>query len=139
MVAVPARPEFKENIPMRRPILVLASLALAGTVGGRAMALDPATYQLRTAGDLVAIAEDIVDGVFGALLDGVANRIFELRRHVARDGLGVAVVVDSEDLRTDRGADAVPGTAIRVDPGLHRAARSTGVNSRFSWVRPRRM
>lgn len=40
---------------MRRQSLVLASLLLTGTLTGRAMALDPAVYQLRTAADLVAI------------------------------------------------------------------------------------
>ncbi|MFO1035230.1 MAG: Rap1a/Tai family immunity protein [Geminicoccaceae bacterium] len=40
---------------MRRHIIILASLALLGPLCGRAYALDPSVYQLRTAADLIAI------------------------------------------------------------------------------------
>src|ERR1700730_175579 len=74
------------------------------------------------------------DGLFGAAIDGLAGDRLEFRWDIGIYRLSVAIFGQVEDFRTERDAHAVTPTALVVNPDFH-----SGVNSKCSSVRPRRM
>src|SRR5690606_23954117 len=82
---------------------------------------------------------DFPDRTFRAVLDRLARRGFQLRRHLFEFCDRPTVVGQFEHLGAQGEAHAVPGAAILVDRDLHRAPPETPSNSRCNSVRPRRM